>query len=317
MAEPRNSGVLITGSSGQVGAALADLFAARSAEFGPVYTPVRAQLDLCDADSIRDLVKRLRPRWILNPAAYTAVDQAESDPAAAYAINSDAVRVLGEAAQTAGSSVLHFSTDYVFGGCGTAAHREEDAVAPANVYGASKLAGEQALAGSGAAHLILRTSWVYGSTGKNFLRTVLRCARSLPEMRVVADQHGAPTWCRQLARATLATVEWCEGRAVTDCVVDAVRDVQGLYHVACAGETTWFGFAEEALRLARIASPGTHFAPLVPIATRDYPVAAARPTNSRLNCDKFDRVFGLQMPNWRTSLAAVMDELHQDAFSCP
>ena len=312
MVAARKSGILITGSTGQVGGALADVFAGRSAEFGPIHTPARSQLDLSNPASIQAAVRTLRPRWILNSAAYTAVDQAESAPEAAFAINSDAVRILGEEACAAGSVVVHFSTDYVFSGDGAAPRREEDLPAPANVYGASKLAGELALAETGAAHLILRTSWVYGATGKNFLKTVLRCASTLPQMRIVNDQHGAPTWCRDLARATLAAVQSCEASAVQGALVGAAARVGGVYHLTSAGETTWFHFAEEALRLARVASPDTHFAPLIPISTRDYPVAARRPINSRLNGHKFARVFGFAMPDWQTSLAAVMNELQPE-----
>ena len=328
-------GVLITGSSGQVGGELVRAFAPLAARFGPVHAPLRAGLDLSRPESIREAVRTLRPRWILNAAAYTAVDRAESEPEAAYAINAEAVRILGEEAHAIGSAVLHFSTDYVFSGEGTTPYRETDLTVPSNVYGASKLAGEQALAASGAAHLIVRTSWVYGANlgaangagaaGKNFLLTILRLARERSDIKIVADQHGAPTWSRDLARAAVVMVERCEdsadglGRAEAGRTVaagsaaKAVRSIEGIYHAAGAGETTWFGFAAEALRMSRAAEPAAHFAELIPVATCEYPTAAARPANSRLDCDKLACTFGVAMMDWRVALAAVMEELNTDA----
>ena len=290
--------ILITGSTGQVGGELVRLLA----PLGEIHAPARAELDLTHPDSIRSYVQELRPRWIVNPAAYTAVDKAETDRDAAYAINAEAPRILGEEAAKIDAAVLHFSTDYVFDGTGTTPYREEDPTGPLGVYGASKLAGEQALAASGAAHLIFRTSWVYGAIGKNFLLTVLRVASERPQMSIVDDQHGAPTWSRDLARMAATVIEQSPD-------LDAVRKVQGIYHAAGRGETTWFGFAHEALRLRRLQTPTAKFGELLPIPTSAYPTPAARPANSRLNCVKLANAFGYEMLPWQDSLRQTLDEI--------
>lgn len=310
MAPDPLQGILITGSSGQVGGQLLRALTPLSPQLGPVHAPLRKQLDLSDPASIRATLRRVRPRWILNPAAYTAVDRAQSEPDAAYAINAEAVRILAQEAHALGSVVLHFSTDYVFAGDGTAPHLETDPTAPVSVYGSSKLAGEQALAASGAAHLILRTSWIYGASGHNFLLTILRLARERAQLTVVADQYGAPTWSHELARISVALLQQCEAAASGRTLVQAVRDVQGVYHAACAGETTWFGFAEHALQRARAAEPATRFAELIPIPTSQYPTAAARPPNSRLSSDKLERVFGFRLTDWQSAVEEAMHVLY-------
>ena len=299
--EPRRP-ILITGATGQVGGELVRLLA----PLGEVHAPGRGELDLANPDSIRDLVRRLEPGWIVNPAAYTAVDKAESEPDVAHAINAIAPRILGEEAARCGAAVLHFSTDYVFDGSGTRPWVETDPTGPLGVYGATKLAGEQALAASGAAHIILRTSWVYGATGKNFLLTVLRVARdkaaSGHPMSIVADQYGAPTWSRDLARLAASIL----GRAPDAA---AARAFEGVYHAAGSGETTWFGFAEEALRLRQLTDPGETFTKLQPIPTSAYPTPAARPRNSRLDCSKLERTFGYEMLPWQHALRDVLNEI--------
>ena len=297
----------MTGGTGQVGGELVRLL--NEGRFGEVHAPGRDELDLADAASIRAAIERLEPRWIVNPGAHTAVDKAESEPELAAAINTEAPAVIGEMAKKIGAGVLHFSTDYVFSGEGQRAYTEEDPTGPMGVYGSTKLAGEQALAASGAAHAIFRTSWVYGATGKNFLLTVLRVARQRDEMKIVADQHGAPTWSRDLAKLSLAVIDQIEGVAQGSSIADAMRPVEGVYHAAGAGETTWFGFAEEALRLRRGMEPKTKFATLVPIATSEYPTPARRPPNSRMDGAKLERVFGYRMMDWRESLSAVLGEI--------
>ncbi len=287
-----SSSILITGSTGQVGGELARLFP-------QALTPARAELDLASEASIRAYVREHTPRWILNPAAYTAVDKAEAEPELAHAINADAPRILGEEAARLGAAVLHFSTDYVFNGSGTEPWRETDPTGPLGVYGASKLAGEQALAASGAAHIILRTSWVYGATGKNFLLTILKLAGEKPELKIVADQHGAPTWSRDLALLAQHIVATTPDPAA----------VSGVYHAANAGETTWHGFASEFVRMAALPNPAT----LLPIPSSAYPTPARRPHNSRLNCDKLHQTFGFRLPPWQTSLAAVLREIPQSS----
>jgi dTDP-4-dehydrorhamnose reductase len=301
--------ILVTGASGQVGGELLRSLAA----LGEVVAPSRAELDLSDAASVRAMVRQVKPRWIVNPGAYTAVDRAESEPELAYAVNATAVRALGEEAKAIGAAVVHFSTDYVFDGQGTAPYAETDAVNPTSVYGASKLAGEQELARSGAAHLIFRTSWVYGATGKNFLLTILKAARERDRLRVVADQHGAPTWSRDLARMTAHVIGECVRRSATpetrEGLLDAVAQVGGVYHAAGAGETTWYGFTAEAVRQQAERTPGIRLAAVDPIATAEYPTPARRPVNSRLDCRKLQDAFGWSMMRWEESLRAVLAEL--------
>ncbi len=309
--------ILLTGVNGQVGGALLPLLQS----LGEVVAPTRAELDLADAEAIRAFVRELKPRWIVNPAAYTAVDKAETDVAAAFALNHDAPRVLGEEAVRTGAAVLHFSTDYVFSGDGTKPWREDDPPAPLGVYGASKLAGEQALAASGAAHMIFRTSWVFGPRGKNFLLTILRFARERPELKVVADQHGAPTSASDLARLVEHTIRRCEAQAAQNSsqsgasLADTVRERGGIFHACNAGETTWFGFAEEFVRLAQQAKPQQTFARLTPITTADYPTPAKRPANSRMDGSKLERVLGYTMPTWQQATAEVMQEVLRANYS--
>ena len=301
--------ILLTGVSGQVGAELLPLLQ----PFGAVIAPTRSDLDLSDAAAIRRFVKDVEPHWIINPAAYTAVDKSESEPELAYAINAGAPRALGDAAAEMGIPVIHFSTDYVFNGSGITPWSETDATGPLGVYGASKLAGEQGLAASGATYLVFRTSWIYGSRGKNFLLTILRLARQKEELRIVDDQHGAPTWSRDLARVIVTVMKRVSNQAAESdsSIQDAVRAVQGVYHAAGSGETTWFGFAQEFLRLAAAARRHAKMARLAPIPTHEYPTPARRPANSRLNCSRLQQVFGVTMPKWQESVAAVVSEVLQ------
>jgi dTDP-4-dehydrorhamnose reductase len=297
--------VLLTGASGQVGGELARLLSSSY----EVVSPSRAELDLSNEAAVRRIVREVQPEWIVNPAAYTAVDKAESEPELAYAINRDAVRALGEEARAIGAPVIHFSTDYVFDGEGTSAYREGDAARPTSVYGASKLSGERALAESGAAHLILRTSWVYdatgGAAGKNFLLTILKLARQRETLRVVADQHGAPTWSRDLARLTVHVMRTFEGGSPAA----RLADVSGVYHAGGAGETTWHGFAAEGVRLLAEREPDAKLATIEPITTAEYPTPAKRPVNSRLDCSKLAQTFGWSMMPWQESLRQVVAEL--------
>ena len=299
--------ILVTGGSGQVGEALTRVLT----PLGEVVAPGRAELDLADADSIRRAMREVRPRLVVNAGAYTAVDKAESEPELTAAINAAAPGVLAEEAKKIGAGVIHFSTDYVFDGAKNAPYVEADTTGPLNVYGRTKLEGEQALVASGAAHLIFRTSWVYGATGKNFMRSILRMAREREVLRIVADQHGAPTWREQLARMTAHVIARIEARATENGaeLSEAMRSISGVYHATGAGETTWFGFATAIVDDARELDPEAKLARIEAISTAEYPTPAARPKNSRLDCAKLERVFGWRMPEWRESVKQVIAEL--------
>ena len=289
--------LLVTGASGQVGGELVNTLA----PLGEVFAPLRDGLDLSSGDSIRACLRETRPDWIVNAGAYTAVDKAETEKELAFAINADAPRTIGEEAKALGARVLHFSTDYVFSGEGSTPWVESDPTGPLGVYGASKLAGEQALLAIGAEAMIFRTSWVYGATGKNFFKTILKLAREREELRIVNDQHGAPTWSRDLARMAAHAIAQCEGSRVPT----------GVYHAAGAGETTWAGFAAEAIRQMQLREPAGRFARVTGIPTSEYPTPAARPGNSRLDCGKLEKTIGWKMMDWRESLGAVVLELSE------
>jgi len=302
---PQGGRILLTGVTGQVGGDLLRILE----PLGTVVAPSRAEMDLANADAVRETIRSLKPRWIVNPGAYTAVDKAESEPELAYAINAETVGAIGEEARAIGAGVIHFSTDYVFDGLGNSAYREADATGPMGVYGASKLAGEKALTESGVGHAIFRTSWVYAARGKNFLLTILKLARDREMLRIVADQHGAPTWSRDLARLTAEVIGQCEVAAQGRELTNVLADVGGIYHAAGAGETTWHGFAAEAVRLQQEKEPRARFAKIEAITTAEYPTPAKRPANSRMNCEKLADRFGWRMMDWRESLQKVLAEL--------
>lgn len=279
--------VLLFGSNGQVGHALL----ARN-PFGDALTPAtRLECDLTDPASVRAYVRRVRPEIIVNAAAYTAVDKAESDRDACYAVNSASPTAMAEEAEALGARLIHYSTDYVFDGSKSAPYVERDATAPQNVYGASKLAGERGIAAAGCMYVVLRTSWVYSNHGNNFLKTMLRLGAERPELRVVADQHGAPTAASAIAAATLRLLD------------SASPWVDGVYHMTAGGATTWHGFAKQIFERAGGAHPH-----LVPIPSSDYPTPAARPTNSVLSNDKFAQTFGFRLPGWEQQLDSVLAE---------
>ena len=277
--------ILLTGCAGQLGRELKRSLTC----LGDVIACDRQEFDLADPDALRKAVREAAPTVIVNTAAHTAVDKAESEPELAMAINAIAPGILAEEARRLGALLIHYSTDYVFDGTKPAPYTEDDSPAPLSVYGRSKREGELAIAATGARHLILRTSWVYGLHGANFMKTMLRLGKERDELRVVGDQVGAPTWSRHLADATALIV--------------ARRDApQGLYHLAAAGETSWHGYAEAIFAEARRAgllnkSPVVHR-----ITSADYPLPAARPANSRLDCSRFRRDFDLTLPDWRTGL---------------
>lgn len=289
--------ILLIGKDGQVGGELMRSLA----PLGEVTATGRGEMDLASDDSIRAVVRRVRPQLIVNAAAYTAVDTAESQPEAAQRINADAVATLAAEAKSVGAAMIHYSTDYVFDGAKMGPYVEDDAPHPLGVYGRTKLAGELALAQAGIPYLVLRTSWVYGARGRNFLLTILRLAAEKPELRIVDDQIGAPTASFEIADVTAAVVRrWMSGAGADDAAQS------GIYHLTAVGETSWYGFAAEALRAA---AGSKNFARLIPISTADYPTAAARPKNSRLDCGKLEKVFGVRLPEWKVSLAAVLRQM--------
>ncbi|VWC76456.1 dTDP-4-dehydrorhamnose reductase [Burkholderia lata] len=288
--------ILVTGVNGQVGFELL-----RSLQgLGRVVACDRSMLDLSDLDRVRSVVRELKPSIIVNPAAYTAVDKAETDVDAARRLNADVPRAFAEEAARLGAALVHYSTDYVFDGTKAGAYVETDATNPQNVYGLTKLEGEQAIAATGCAHLILRTSWVYGRRGKNFLLTMLKLGSERSELRVVADQVGAPTWSKTIATATAHVV--AQALAADDADWWARRS--GVYHFTAAGATSWHGFAEAIFAEAM----GERAPKVLPIPASDYPVPAKRPSNSRLSHDKLTEAFGLRLPDWADALKLCLSE---------
>lgn len=260
---------------------------------GQVVALDRAALDLSDADAIIAAVRGTRPQFIVNAAAYTAVDRAESEPAQADAINARAPGILAEEAKRSGALLIHYSTDYVFDGEAAAPYDEQAAPNPINAYGRSKLGGERAIAAVGGASLVLRTSWVYGLRGQNFLTTMRRLAAEREELRVVADQIGTPNWTRSLADATALLI----GLGSADLAERA-----GLYHLSGSGSTSWFDFA-------RAIFEGADRPRVAPITSAEYPTAARRPRRSVLASVKFADTFGFALPPWEEMLHACMAEL--------
>ena len=296
--------VLVTGSRGQVGAEVARALAGRA----EVIAHDRATLDLARPAEIAERIRAARPDVIVNAAAYTAVDRAESERDRARVANAEAPGVIAAEAKCAGALLVHYSTDYVFDGASLRPYVEGDAPHPLNVYGETKLAGERAIAASGAAYLILRTSWVYGPRGRNFLLTILAAAAAKPELRVVDDQHGAPTSSLALARATVEILAARGAGPLDAASVGAAKERSGLYHASAGGETTWHGFAQAILE--RRAQRGDFRPPvLTAIPTREYPTPARRPANSMLSNAKLEATFHVRLADWREGLDEVFSAL--------
>ena len=298
---------LVTGCRGQVGAELLRALGGRA----EVIARDRASLDLADADAVRRCVRDGRPGVILNAGAYTAVDKAESDLDAARAVNAAAPGILAEEAKRLGAFLVHFSTDYVFDGTKPSPYVETDPTSPVNAYGLTKLEGEEAIRAVGCDHLVLRTSWVYGAHGKNFLLTMLRLAATKPELAVVNDQRGAPTSSRQIAEGVVALLLGdARERPVEEGDLARLREAIGLYHFTAAGAATWFEFAQ-AIFAERANQQGQAFnAPrVVPIPTSAYPTPAKRPANSVLSNAKLDATFGVRLPGWRDGLRETLSAL--------
>lgn len=285
--------ILISGKTGQVAIELQKHLVG----LGELIVLGRDALDLSQPEQIRAQIRAHKPDLIINAGAHTAVDLAESEPDLAFAINGTAPGVLAEEAKALGIPLIHYSTDYVFDGSKPAPYTEDDQPNPLGVYGKSKRAGEQAIAAVGGQHLILRTSWVYSTHGKNFLLTMQRLLPEKPELRVVADQIGAPTWAGTIAQSTRALIErWQAGEA----------GAWGVYHLTAQGETSWFGFTQAIAEY--LTAQGKPCATLEPIPTSAYPTPAARPLNSRLDCSRLAREWHVSQPEWQNALDECVAE---------
>jgi dTDP-4-dehydrorhamnose reductase len=286
--------ILITGPAGQVG-----WECQRSLQvLGDLVCASRDQCDLARPDSIRALIRGAAPDVIVNAAAYTAVDRAESEPELARAVNAEAPAVMAEEARRLGASLIHLSTDYVFDGSKQTPYVEEDVASPLSAYGRTKWQGEQALHSSGVPAIILRTSWVYAARGNNFVRTILRLAHERDELRIVNDQWGAPTWARSIAEAIAAII----ARAGRDrqSIAASAKARGGIFHMTAAGRTNWYDFAQEILR--QEPDPARKVKSLLPISSAEYPTPARRPANSVLSCARLQELWGVSLPRWDIAL---------------
>ena len=294
--------ILLTGTSGQVGWELQRSLMT----FGEVICAGREvaspslRIDLSAPDTIRAVIREVKPDLIVNPAAYTAVDKAESEPELAMAVNGIAPGVIAEEAKLLGAGIIHYSTDYVFNGTQATPYTEEDATDPQNIYGKTKLAGEQAIQAIGLPHIILRTSWVYGTRGKNFLLTMLKLGREREELKVVNDQMGAPTWSRMIAESTAQILT--EGKQELD---DFLSSNSGVYHLTATGQTSWYDFAKTIFELDPNSSQ-QKLKNLLAIPSSEYPTPAKRPAYSSLDTSKISTQFGVALPNWQQSLELLL-----------
>jgi dTDP-4-dehydrorhamnose reductase len=271
---------------------------------GHVHALGRAALDLADVAALTATVRRIAPDIIVNAAAYTAVDAAEAAPGQAHAINAVAAGVLADEAERLGSSLVHYSTDYVFDGQSERPYSEQDATGPLSVYGRTKLAGEYAIRESGAPHLVFRTSWVYAARGRNFLRTMIRLMREREQLAVVDDQRGAPTWARTIADVTAAVL--ARAGASRSQIAEALHARGGIFHLVAQGATTWYGLA--AAIASSSVDPARKLKELVPISTAQYPTPAARPSNSVLATDRLREVWQVHLPTWEEGLQLCLEE---------
>lgn len=296
------STILVTGCNGQVGTELQRALA----PLGRVVAADRRNCDLASPDSIRANVSHVKPNWVVNAAAYTAVDKAETDPESAYAINAEGVGVLAEACSAVGANVIHYSTDYVFAGNGEHFQTEDQATAPINVYGQSKRQGETNLLAANSRSWVLRTSWVFGAYGNNFLKTMLRLWQQRDSLSVVADQMGAPTSAGLIADVTALFIY----RSMCANAPDA-----GIYHLAASGVTNWQEYAQLVIARAEANGMRGRFAAsdIAASTTANYPTPATRPLNSRLNCNKLQDALGIQLPAWQLSVQQVTDLLTKES----
>lgn len=295
--------ILLTGKHGQVGFELQRTLA----PLGEIHAVDYTECDLADASAISALVRSVRPDLIVNPGAYTAVDKAESEPGLAHAVNAVAPGILGEEAARLGAWVVHYSTDYVFDGTKLEAYTEDDPTNPQSVYGRTKRDGEIALRESGARHLIFRTSWVVGAHGNNFAKTILRLALEREQLTVVADQYGAPTSAALLADVTAQLVRQRQSEG-------ADRFSYGLYHLVAGGDTTWCEYARFVVSEALAAGKPLKLVPetIRAIRSSEYPTAAKRPANSRLDTGELCRTFGFELPDWQNGVRHVLQQILDD-----
>jgi dTDP-4-dehydrorhamnose reductase len=292
--------ILLFGRNGQVGSAAYTLLST----FGDLTAPARDEADISDAGKIHDLVRAARPSIIVNAAAYTGVDKAETEREIAFAVNRDAPRAMAQAAKVASALLIHYSTDYVFSGdrpANAAGYVESDATGPLSAYGESKLAGEHAIEEEGCDHVILRTAWVYAARGQNFVRTIRRLARERESLRVVSDQFGTPTWAWDIAGVTAAIIR----RYLEDGRLSP--RLGGLFHMTSAGRTTWHDFAKTIISAERQRGEQVSTKAIEPIATREYPTPAHRPSFSVLDCNRLREVHGLEIASWRERFQAFLD----------
>lgn len=289
--------ILLIGSNGQLGKELQNTLASYN-----IIAVARPTVDLAQPDSLRQLLKEIQPQLIINAAAYTAVDKAESEPELATAINATAPAILAEVAQQLEAFLIHISTDYVFNGQQSHPYQETDTTNPLNVYGKTKLAGEQAVRHKCDRHLIIRTAWVYGSYGNNFVKTMLRLGAEREEVRVVADQIGSPTWARDLAQAIALVIPQLK------------PEVAGTYHYTNSGVASWYDFARSIFEEAKHIGFPLKVQRVTGITTADYPTVAQRPAYSVLACERISKVLGTPRPYWRTSLRQMLAELHARTY---
>ena len=280
--------ILLTGSNGQLGWELERALS----PLGQVFAFDRGTLDIGDFAAVAARLRETRPEVVVNAAAFTAVDRAEAEPELALRINGVAPGIIAEEARRAGALLVHYSTDYVFDGAKRGPYAETDVPNPLNAYGRGKLAGERAVAQAAGEHIVLRTSWLYGTRGQNFLRTILRLALTRDRLRIVDDQVGAPTWCRLVAEAT--------GQILAQRIARGGGE-SGVFHLACAGSTSWHGFAQAILE--QFADEIERKPALEAISTPEYPLPAARPANSLLDCGRLQRASGIALPDWRHALS--------------
>ena len=288
--------ILLTGKTGQIGEELNNIIGG----LGNLITVDKEQLDLSKPNSIEPVILDIKPDIIINPAAYTAVDKAEEEPDLAMTVNALAPGLLAKAAKKVGAGLIHYSTDYVFDGCSEIPYKEEDLPNPLNVYGKTKLAGEEAITEVGIPFLIIRTSWVYSLHGKNFLRTIKKLAEEKDTIQVIDDQIGAPTWARSIALQTHQILKQCLNKK---WIETKESNLSGIFHLTSQGKTSWHGFAREVLNMYNTSQN----IKLIAIPTSDYPTPAVRPPNSLLNNEKIQKVFGIDMPHWKDALKDCMD----------